>query len=80
MEEKKQTSSIFYIKMVRSVFADTSIEKYLDNLIESDEFSYGIIIGQVMFNKKLFPQKKHRNENVMFTGDTTRKGHCYPFS
>lgn len=34
--------------MVRSVFADTSIEKYLDNLIEQDEFSYGIIIGQVM--------------------------------
>ncbi len=35
-------------KMVRSVFADTSIEKYLDNLIEQDEFSYGIIIGQVI--------------------------------
>ncbi|XP_037046502.1 protein odr-4 homolog isoform X2 [Bradysia coprophila] len=32
--------------MVRSVFADTSIEKYLDNLIEHNEFSYGIIIGQ----------------------------------
>lgn len=34
-------------KMVRSVYADTSVEKYLDNLIERDEFSYGIIIGQV---------------------------------
>lgn len=32
--------------MVRSVLADTSIEKYLDNLIEQNEFSYGIIIGQ----------------------------------
>lgn len=34
--------------MVRSVFAESSIEKYLDNLIETDEFSYGIIIGQVI--------------------------------
>ncbi|KAJ6642755.1 Protein odr-4 like [Pseudolycoriella hygida] len=32
--------------MVRSVFADASIEKYLENLFEKDEFSYGIIIGQ----------------------------------
>lgn len=37
--------------MVRSVFADTSVEKYLDNLLEREEFSYGIIIGQVK-NKK----------------------------
>jgi len=32
--------------MVRSVFADSSILPYLENLIETEEFSYGIIIGQ----------------------------------
>lgn len=42
--------------MVRSVFADTSIEKYLDNLIEKDEFSYGIIIGQVKKKSQTHPK------------------------
>lgn len=34
--------------MVRTVAADSLIEKYLENLYENEEFSYGIIVGQVM--------------------------------
>lgn len=65
--------------MVRSVIADTSIEKYLDNLSERDEFSYGIIIGQVKqiwHNPKNLFQSK---QTIMFTGHTPWKRLCHSF-
>lgn len=33
--------------MGRTVIAEAIVEKYLENLLENEKFSYGIIIGQV---------------------------------
>lgn len=32
---------------MRTILSDSSVQQYLDKLIEAAKFSYGIVIGQV---------------------------------
>ena len=40
--------------MVRTIIADSALEKYLENLLDTVNFSYGIVIGQVFLRKFCF--------------------------